>query len=159
MKKLWAPWRMKYIGTLKDEGCIFCEKPKEGRDEENLILYRGDLAFVIMNKFPYNNGHVMIAPYRHIRTLEELDEDEMLECLRLTKVMERCIRKVMSPDGFNFGSNIGRDAGAGFEHLHFHLVPRWRGDTNYMPILGEVKVLPEYLKVTYRKLHGCLKEE
>ncbi len=158
VKRLWAPWRMEYIGGLKDEGCIFCLKPKEDKDEDNLILYRGKHCYVIMNRFPYNSGHLMIAPYRHVRYLSELSDEEVREGMDLTLLMEKCLREVMSPDGFNFGANIGKDAGAGFEHLHFHLVPRWRGDTNYMPVIGEVKVLPEHLRATYLKLRGWIKE-
>ncbi len=150
---------MEYIGKVDDAGCIFCEKPKEDRDEANFILLRGERCFVIMNRFPYNNGHLMIAPYRHVRYLHELTDEELEECVRLAKLMESCLLEVMSPHGFNFGANIGRDAGAGFEHLHFHIVPRWRGDTNYMPVIGEVKVLPEHLQVTYRKLKDCLEKK
>ncbi len=158
VERLWAPWRMEYIGKADDAGCIFCEKPKERRDEENLILYRGRTCFIIMNRFPYNNGHVMIAPYRHVKYLHELSDEELEECMDVVKMMERCLIDVMSPHGFNFGANIGKDAGAGFEHLHFHIVPRWRGDTNYMPVIGEVKVLPEHLNVTYRKLRGWIEK-
>ncbi len=157
MKILWAPWRL--AGVLqKSEKCIFCEMskaPKE-EDEKNLILYRGEKIFVVMNKYPYNNGHVMLVPYRHIKYFSELTKEEMDEVLDVLKLLESCYTQTMSPHGFNFGVNIGVDAGASIEHLHFHLVPRWRGDTSFMPVLAETKVIPESLYDTYKKLKGCI---
>jgi len=155
MKILWAPWRIKYILQEKPKGCIFCEKPKENRDEENLILYRAKYNFVIMNLYPYNNGHLMIAPYRHVSTIELLNADELGEMMVLAKACLTLLREVMKPDGFNIGFNIGRVAGAGIEeHVHMHIVPRWNGDTNFMPVIGDVKVIPEALSDTYRKLRA-----
>jgi ATP adenylyltransferase len=157
MKVIWAPWRIEYITKEKEEGCIFCEKPKEKRDRENLILYRGETGFIIMNRYPYSNGHLMAVPYRHTSEIAELIDRERLELVNLTiKCVE--ILRVIKPDGFNIGMNIGRVAGAGIEdHIHFHVVPRWNGDTNFMPIIGDVKVMPEYLDQTYLKLSEQLK--
>ena len=157
MKIIWAPWRIEYVTREKEEGCIFCEKPKERKDRENLILYRGESGYIILNRYPYSNGHVMALPYRHTKDLSELNDVERLELMDLTiKCVE--ILKVMTPDGFNIGMNLGRAAGAGIDdHLHFHVVPRWKGDTNFMPVLGDVKVMPEYLDETYLKLSKQLK--
>ncbi len=153
---IWAPWRLPGVIHRKDV-CIFCALPADGpeKDEENLIVYRGRLAYVIMNKYPYNNGHVMVVPYRHVKDMGELANDEALEMLELISFTESCIRKKMNPDGFNIGVNIGIDAGAGYEHLHVHMVPRWRGDTNFMPVFSEVKVIPESVYETYKKLKEC----
>ncbi len=157
MRQLWAPWRIKYILMEKPKGCIFCLKPKEERDEENLILYRGRTCFVMLNMFPYNNGHLMIAPYRHVPSIEQLTDEELLELGILAKAMLKLLRKVMNPDGFNIGFNIGRVAGAGIEdHVHMHIVPRWNGDTNFMPIICDTKVIPEGLFDTYRRLKEAL---
>lgn len=155
MKIFWAPWRMKYIksfGEKRDE-CIFCSKPKENRDEENLILYRGERGFIILNRFPYNSGHLMVAPYRHVRELEELSEDELLELMKLLIMSIKALKEEYKPEGFNVGANIGRVAGAGIEgHIHFHVVPRWGGDTSFMSVLSETKIIPELLEETYRRL-------
>ena len=153
-KKLWAPWRMAYIeNTNKDEGCIFCVKPKQSNDRENLLLFRGDYSFVIMNLFPYNNGHLMIAPYRHTGDFTSLKDNEMLEIMKLSSKMIGVLKEIMNPDGFNTGFNIGRAAGAGIaDHLHFHIVPRWIGDTNFMPVIGETKVISEHIFDTYDKI-------
>lgn len=153
MDKLWAPWRMEYVGRKKAEGCLFCRTWKEGRDEENLVLYRGEAAFVILNRFPYNNGHLMVAPKRHMSGVEALTEAEGKEILALVKVSLRALKSIFRPEGFNLGINLGVAAGAGFPHLHLHVVPRWKGDTNFMPVLSETKVVPEHLGETYRRLH------
>ncbi|MEM2905146.1 MAG: HIT domain-containing protein, partial [Candidatus Bathyarchaeia archaeon] len=151
-KVLWAPWRMEYIGS-EPKGCIFCSMPQVDRDEENLILERGRLSFVAMNRFPYNNGHLMVAPYAHVPSLEDLSEEAVIEVMRLVKKSLSCLRATLHPQGFNVGVNIGRAAGAGFDqHVHVHVVPRWTGDINFMPVLADTKVLPEALNVTYRKL-------
>lgn len=153
MEILWAPWRMKYILKDKEEGCIFCTKPAEGADKENLILLRGEQCFVIMNFYPYNNGHLMVVPYRHIANLEDLTEGENLEMMRLIGRCVSVLKKAISPHGFNIGMNLGKMAGAGVEnHLHFHIVPRWEGDTNYMPIIGHTNVVSEGLEQTWEKL-------
>ncbi|MCD6407201.1 HIT domain-containing protein [Candidatus Aerophobetes bacterium] len=153
MHRLWAPWRMKYIKEEKEKDCIFCQKPKEKKDKENYILLRGKKCFVILNAFPYNNGHLMIAPYRHISLIEEMNREESAEMFELLKKMVMLLKKVMQPDGFNIGVNLGRAAGAGIEdHIHFHIVPRWVGDYNFMPLFSDTKVIPEALEETYRKL-------
>ena len=139
MKRLWAPWRMEYIiqSRESDEGCIFCEKPKEEKDEKNLIVYRSKLCFVMLNKYPYTNGHMMIVPYLHESDLTKIPDDIVMEMQH----------------GINIGINIGRTAGAGIDdHLHYHLVPRWDGDTNFMPIIGETKVISEALADSWKKL-------
>jgi ATP adenylyltransferase len=154
MERLWAPWRMIYIKKIEEEeGCIFCEKPKSNRDEENLILFRGERTFVLMNLYPYNSGHLMVAPYKHTGNLGDLSEVEGSELFRLIRLSIEVLKKVLKPDGFNVGLNLGRISGAGYEdHLHFHIVPRWNGDTNFMPIIADTKVIPEALEETYRAL-------
>ena len=155
MKRLWAPWRAKYILSDKSdkEGCIFCQKSKEHRDEENHILFRGKTCLVMLNTFPYNNGHLMIVPYRHIGSLEELSPEEGQELVEIASRMLTLLKKVLHPEGFNLGMNIGEVAGAGIAgHLHLHIVPRWKGDSNFMPILSDVKVISVSLDETYRKL-------
>lgn len=160
MKVLWAPWRIEYILGEKEKECIFCTKPKEHRDRENLILYRGKLAFIIMNKYPYTSGHLMVVPYRHVHTLEELNTEELTECMTLTVKSLKCLRKIMHPNGFNVGLNIGVVASASIdEHLHWHIVPRWAGDVGFMTILDDIRVIPEHILATYDKLHPCFKEE
>ena len=154
MERLWAPWRMVYIKKIdEEEGCIFCEKPKSKKDEENLILFRGERAFILMNLFPYNSGHLMVAPYKHTGNFGDLTDDEGNELFRLIKLSLDVLKEVLKPDGFNIGLNIGRTSGAGYEdHLHFHIVPRWNGDTNFMPIIADTKVIPEALEETYKAL-------
>ncbi len=154
MDTLWAPWRMKYI--LKEErfdGCIFCLKEGDEDLRERLILHVGERCMVIMNRYPYNNGHLMIAPLRHCADPSELEQDEMLEIMELLRASLDILRKVMTPQGFNVGLNLGSVAGAGVEdHMHFHIVPRWGGDTNYITVVGEVRVIPEHLLATYDNL-------
>jgi ATP adenylyltransferase len=154
MKVLWAPWRMEYIlSHRKEEGCIFCPGGDRSRDEDRLILYVDSLSMVMMNRFPYNNGHLLVAPVRHAPDLASLSEDECLSLLVMVRKSIDIVRKVMHPEGFNVGLNLGHAAGAGVEeHLHFHMVPRWNGDTNYMAVFGDARVIPEHLKATYRKL-------
>jgi len=154
MKKLWAPWRMKYILNMdKDDGCIFCEKPKQNQDEENLILHRGKTCFVMMNLFPYNNGHLLVAPYRHTADLSALSDEEKKELMELAGRWVKHLSDRMGAQGCNVGMNLGRTAGAGIDqHLHLHIVPRWEGDTNFMPVVGDTKVISEALGDTYRKL-------
>jgi len=151
---LWAPWRMEYIEKCgRSRGCIFCEKPAQSDDAGNLIAHRAETAFVILNRFPYNNGHLMIVPFRHTADLAKLREKECSEVFRLIVLSQKVLREAMKPHGFNIGMNAGRVAGAGIaEHLHFHIVPRWDGDTNFMPILGHAKVMSEALEQTYVKL-------
>jgi ATP adenylyltransferase len=154
MERIWTPWRMEYVkGSDRYEGCIFCDLPAAADDEGSLILARGKVAFVIMNKFPYNSGHLMVAPFRHVASYEHLDEPEHAEVSRLVARCMAALRATLSPHGFNIGVNEGTAAGAGIEgHVHCHIVPRWGGDTNFMTTVGEVKVLPEALSVTYAKL-------
>lgn len=161
MDVLNAPWRMKYIDKSNKEkiDCIFCEFIKEREDEKRLILYRGKKAFVMFNAFPYNPGHLMVAPYRHTGNYDELNQEEILEINLLVQKCLKVLKKTMDPHGFNIGINMGKVAGAGFEgHVHVHVVPRWEGDTNFMPVVGETKVIPEALDVTYRKLKEAWEE-
>ncbi len=154
---LWAPWRMAYIKRAdRPKGCIFCVKPTQRRDPANLILYRGRLGFVIMNLFPYNSGHLLITPYLHAASLEALPDETALELLALTNLSLKVLRATLKPEGFNVGLNLGRVAGAGIEgHVHVHLVPRWNGDTNFMPLFAETRVMPEHLEATYRTLRAA----
>ncbi len=153
MDVLWAPWRIEYILSEKEKYCIFCPGEDRSRDEERLILYIGEHSIVLMNKFPYNNGHLLVAPKRHISDICEMNEEEIREVFHMIQHSIRAIREVMKPDGFNVGLNLGKVAGAGIEeHLHFHIVPRWNGDTNFMTVLGEIRVIPEHIRQTYKKL-------
>lgn len=153
MKRIWAPWRIEYVQMEKAEGCILCDKPRQNSDAQNYILYRGDKNFIIMNTYPYNPGHLMIAPYRHIASLEELTDEEHHQHFEIVSRSIKILRQVFNPDGFNIGINIGKVAGAGIdEHFHTHIVPRWQGDTSFMPVLSEARVIPEALAETYKKL-------
>ena len=155
MERIWAPWRIKYIETSKPEGCILCEKPAENNDARNYILYRGEKNFVILNSYPYNPGHLMVVPYRHVSSPEELNKAERNEHYEIVSLCTNVLRQVLNPGGFNVGMNIGKAAGAGIEdHIHTHIVPRWQGDTNFMPVLDDVRVIPEALADTYQKLKG-----
>ncbi len=152
-ENLWAPWRIDYILGEKETGCIFCKKPKEYNDKDNLILFRGKKSFVIMNRYPYNSGHLMVVPYTHKKDIEDLEDEEILEMGKLIKICIKVLKKVMKPDAFNIGVNIGKVAGAGIEeHIHYHIVPRWNGDTNFMPVISNTRVIPEALEKTYEKL-------
>ena len=156
MERLWRPWRINYVRNIenfRDEECIFCSKAELEDDKDSLILYRGDTAFIIMNLYPYNTGHVMVTPYRHVGELELLEGAEIKELMDLTTLAIKAIKREMSPQGFNLGINLGKAAGAGFdEHVHMHIVPRWQGDTNFMPVVGESKVMPENIADTYDRL-------
>ncbi len=150
---LWAPWRMVYILGEKEQGCIFCTKPKEDDDRQNLILWRGEHNFVILNKYPYNNGHLMVVPYRHTADLETLTDAENLEMMQTITRAIKVLKASMQPDGFNVGLNLGQIAGAGVaDHLHVHIVPRWAADTNFMPVVSQTKVISEALDDTWKKL-------
>src|SRR3569833_1278938 len=143
---------MAYIDVPRTEGCVFCSKLSSSDDREQLILHRGKSCFIIMNLFPYNNGHLMVAPFRHTADLVALTDEEQAEMMRLTRYCVRVLTDAFRPDGFNVGMNLGKSAGAGVaDHLHMHIVPRWDGDTNFMPVLGETKVLPDALYATYDK--------
>jgi ATP adenylyltransferase len=152
-KHLWAPWRLEYIKQADEQaGCVFCDAAA-GDDEERLVVHRGELAFVLLNKFPYSSGHLMVAPYRHVGELAGLTEEEALEVHRLAVQGVAALGQVYGPEGHNLGWNLGRVAGAGVvDHIHLHVVPRWAGDTNFMPVLADVKVLPEHLLETRRRL-------
>ncbi|MCE5312953.1 MAG: HIT domain-containing protein [Nitrospiraceae bacterium] len=154
LKTLWAPWRLEYILSEKPKECIFCISESTDEDRDKLVLYRGKEAFVIMNKYPYNNGHLMVVPYVHASALDELPASTHDEMMQLTSFCTVCLKKAFRPEGFNIGINLGSAAGAGIkEHLHIHIVPRWAGDTNFMTVLGEVRVIPEHILDTYDKLH------
>ena len=153
MEKLWAPWRVELFREPKRDDCFFCTYAKENLDEYNLILERGENCFVVMNRYPYNNGHLMVVPYQHTGEIENL------EIQTLTSMMQYCVRwkrlltESIAPDAFNIGINIGQSAGAGVkDHIHLHLVPRWNGDTNFMPVLGNTKVINQYLTELYQQL-------
>ncbi len=154
MKNIWAPWRMQYILSPKPPGCIFCEMLREDSDRDNLILKRWDNTFVVMNRFPYTNGHLLVLPYTHVSSLEGLTPALIGEMMELTQYSVDCINRAFRPDGFNVGINLGKVAGAGIEeHLHIHVVPRWAGDVSFMTIQDEVRVISEHLLDTFDKLH------
>jgi ATP adenylyltransferase len=163
VKKLWAPWRMNYItGEGREEGCVFCNRPNgdKSKDKEDLVLYRGKTCFVIMNLFPYNNGHCMVVPYKHTGDFTELDDAEMLEMMQLSQMTIKVFRKVFDPEGFNTGFNLGKAAGGGIrDHIHFHILPRWNGDTNFMTVIGETRVISEHISDTYDKLKEAFDAE
>ncbi|MGD9402922.1 MAG: HIT domain-containing protein [bacterium] len=153
MEIISAGWRMEYIEKGNAEGCIFCNKPAAREDAKNFIIRRGRAAFVIMNLYPYTTGHLMIAPYRHTGSLCDLSEEEATELMKLVGWSELVLRKSMGAQGFNVGMNIGKCAGAGFpDHVHLHVVPRWEGDTNFMPVFSETRVLPDTLENVYEKI-------
>ena len=160
MKVLWAPWRMEYINSDEKKGeCIFCPGDDRSQDENRLILFIGKLSVVVMNKFPYINGHLLVAPIRHISTLDGLLTEEKLHLIEMVEKSVGILKETMNPTGFNVGLNMGRVAGAGVEdHIHFHVVPRWEGDTNFMSIFGDVRVIPEHIQSTYQKLLPFFKE-
>lgn len=157
---LWAPWRMAYIEGARGDGCLFCDKPREADDRKNLILHRGPLTYVVMNLFPYANGHLMIVPYRHCADLGQLSPEESLEIMQSAQRGTQILQRAFRAEGFNIGFNLGKVAGAGIaEHVHLHVVPRWLGDTNFMPVLADTKVMPEYLEVGYEKLYPLFQEQ
>lgn len=158
MKNLWAPWRMTYVASSDKQSvggqCIFCvDQSQTVSDKERLILHVGRLSLVMMNRYPYSNGHLLAAPRRHLGGLSDLSPEEMGDILGLVSRSVEILGQEMSPDGFNVGLNLGEDAGAGLEdHLHFHIVPRWRGDTNFMPVFADVRVIPEHLEALFDRL-------
>jgi ATP adenylyltransferase len=153
LDKLWAPWREKFILCEKEPGCFLCRTSKEKTDRRNLILYRGEKCFVILNRYPYNNGHVMVAPYRHVGRLEEMKADELTEVMTTAQLCVKALKSGLRPQGINLGMNLGKVSGAGVaDHIHLHLVPRWQGDTNFMPIFAQTKVVSVGLADTYRLL-------
>ena len=158
MERLWAPWRMQYIGGEPKPGCLFCRVIENPDDEDaRLVVWRPRGAIVMLNRFPYNSGHAMVAPTAHRSTLEQLDDAQTTDLMRAVRRTLEVQRETLKPEGFNVGVNIGRAAGAGIpDHVHFHLVPRWNGDTNFMPVLAEVKVIGEHLEATLAKLREGL---
>lgn len=160
MDRLWAPWRMEYIEMAnKPHGCIFCVLPTENDDEKHLILHRGKHSFIMLNSYPYNPGHLMVAPYMHTAEMYDLEDDVLLEVNHLVRYSIRLLRAACAPDGFNLGVNIGTTAGAGvLDHIHWHIVPRWNGDTNFMSVTAGNRVLPEGLHATYVKLMKITEE-
>lgn len=155
MKKIWAPWRIEYIRGEKTKECIFCQKSKENNDKDNYILFRGVNNFVILNTYPYNPGHLMVAPYKHLADLEGLTDEELLEHFDLVRKSTRALTEAYKPQGFNIGINLGRVAGAGVEgHIHTHIIPRWSGDTNFITVVSDIRVIPQALDATYSELLG-----
>lgn len=162
MEHLYAPWRMEYIGGPPEPGCLFCRARDAGpeADRRLLVVWRSEGALVMLNKFPYNSGHVMVAPHAHVGSLEDLGDEDALELHRAVARSLRVLRAVMAPEGFNVGVNIGRVAGAGIpDHVHVHAVPRWAGDTNFMPVLAETKVVNEHLDRTWEKVRAGFSAE
>jgi ATP adenylyltransferase len=156
MEKIYAPWRMAYIRSEKPDGCIFC---KSSMRSEDLVLYEGKAAFVMMNRYPYTNGHLMIIPFRHISQMEDLLPEEKREIFDLQTVCVRVLKEAVKPDGFNIGMNLGKAAGAGVDdHIHVHIVPRWSGDTNFMSVVADIRVIPEDIKKTYELLQPYFKK-
>ncbi len=158
MDYLWTPWRYRYISTAdRNQGCIFCEAPAAGDDQRTLIVYRGTANYIILNRYPYTSGHVMIVPYGHHAHLPELSSAAGCEMMELARTLEQALESLYHPDGYNLGMNIGRAAGAGIAgHLHMHVLPRWTGDTSFVTTVGETRVEPEELPVTYRRLQEAL---
>jgi ATP adenylyltransferase len=158
-ERIWAPWRLAYVKDASkdvEEGCIFCAKPAEEDDEANLIVHRGERCFVILNLFPYTNGHLMITPYEHSSSIADLDRDTMAEMMALSQQAIGILDDAYAPHGYNLGFNQGRVAGAGVEHhIHMHVVPRWGGDTNFMPVLADTRVMPQTLEQSYAALKGA----
>lgn len=154
MTRLWTPWRAAYVKAKHaSAACIFCDAAGRSDDNETLVLYRGELCFVILNRYPYTSGHVMIAPYAHVSRLSQATEAAALEMMRLTRRAENVLQQVYRPDGLNVGMNLGEAAGAGIEqHIHMHVLPRWSGDVNFMTAIAETRVIPEALEETYKKL-------
>ncbi len=157
MRHLWSPWRLEYLTAPRTDGCIFCHAVQSDNDRENLLLLRGERGFLLLNRFPYNNGHFMVVPYAHVPSLEDLDAPTLTEMMLLLNRGLAALRATMHPDGFNVGVNLGQAAGAGVvDHVHIHAVPRWLGDTNFMPVVGDVRVVPETWLQTYDRLKGAL---
>ena len=153
MDKLWAPWRIKYIHQKKTKGCVFCKAHKARTDSKNFIILRSWHCYAILNTFPYNNGHILIVSNRHVRSLERLSDHELLDMNKTLIKVKSVLKKILNPEGFNIGINIGKLAGAGVEkHLHIHLVPRWAGDTNFMPVTADTKLISQSLKELYKKI-------
>ena len=151
MDKIWAPWRSKFVRKKKKDGCIFCLKNKS--DNDKFIVKKSKFSFALLNIYPYNNGHIMVTPYKHAKDLKGLDDAELLDMIKLVGQMQRLLEKKLKPHGFNIGMNIGEVGGAGYkDHVHIHIVPRWIGDVNFMPVVGNTKVIPQSLKELHKLL-------
>ena len=164
MKRLFSPWRSTYIASFKEpkrgKECLFCRIAKERKDSQNLVVWRGKLCYLVMNLYPYNSGHLMVVPYRHTAEMGSLTDAENAEIMRTASMAIDALKKVSGPQGFNFGANLGRAAGAGIDkHVHFHIVPRWSGDTNFMPVLSDVKLISEDMAKTWRELRTVLNKD
>ena len=156
MKQLWAPWRIEYILGPKPDACVFCLPDSTEEDEERLVLHRGGHAFVIMNRYPYNNGHIMVCPYRHVSELTELSPEEAHPVMDLVQRCSGILKQHFNCEGINVGLNLGKAAGAGIgEHLHFHLVPRWNGDSSFIAVMDDVRTVPQHIRETYKALRAC----
>ena len=153
MDKLWAPWRITYVSNTKAKGCIFCKALKDKKDKKNFVVLRSSHSFAILNTFPYNNGHVMVVSNRHVSSMENLNDNEILDLNRVVTEILSALRAALKPAGFNVGMNLGKVAGAGIDkHMHIHIVPRWLGDTNFMPVLSDAKIISQSLNELYTKL-------
>jgi len=160
MKRLWSPWRMEYLTASKVEGCVFCQAAEGDDDRANLVLLRGQRVFLILNRYPYTNGHFMVVPYAHLPSLEDLDASTLTEMMLLLNRGLAALRLAMSCEGFNVGANLGPAAGAGIaDHVHMHAVPRWIGDTNYMAVIGDTRVIPQTWLQTYDRLKAALEAQ
>ena len=150
---MWAPWRLDYIESPSPEDCVFCTEPDRGDDAAAHVVARGEHSYVMLNAYPYNNGHLMVSPYHHVASIEELPDEVLLEMMHLTQRSLKALREAYGPEGFNIGINQGKVAGAGFDdHVHLHVVPRWGADTNFMPVIGDARVLPQSLDDSYETL-------
>ncbi len=153
MERLWAPWRIEYILNEKPDSCIFCLEDKQDKDRENLVLHRSSHSFVMLNRYPYCNGHILVSPFRHVSALDQLDSREMLDLISTVSKCVTILSDKFAPQGLNVGLNLGKVAGAGVDdHIHVHIVPRWVGDTNFMTVIADVRVMPENLAATYDRL-------
>jgi ATP adenylyltransferase len=159
MRHVWSPWRLEYLTSGVEDGCVFCRAASCADDRQNLVLLRGERVFLILNRYPYNNGHFMVVPYQHVSSLVELDTETLTETMLLLNRGLNALQKSMAPDGFNIGVNIGEAAGAGIQdHVHIHAVPRWTGDTNFMPVVGDMRVVPQTWLQTYDHLKAALQD-
>lgn len=160
MKHVWSPWRLEYLTAPKTDGCVFCHAAHSDEDRQHLVLLRGEFAFLILNRYPYNNGHFMVVPYTHVPSLEDLDTSVLTEMMLLLNQGLAALRRAMAPEGFNIGANLGSVAGAGIkDHVHIHAVPRWAGDTNFMPVVGDMRVVPQTWLQTYDQLRAVLESQ
>jgi len=160
LDKLWAPWRIKYIVGHKDKKCVFCKAYKDTNDKKNFVIHRSRHCFAIINIFPYNNGHIMIVTNRHIKYLKDISDNELFDLTITARKLVGIIKTALSPEGFNIGMNVGSVSGAGIDsHLHMHIVPRWQGDTNFMPVLSDTKIISQSTKELYTILRKCLQKK